>query len=66
MAGKTKTATGGHPLPASEEARRDRLPEHLITEKGLGEDPAGRLQPAGHPVNPDGEPYAGPGEEGNC
>ena len=65
MADKTKTKLHGHPLPASEEARRDQVPEHLVAEKVLGEDPAGRVQPAGNPVNPDGEPYAAPGEEGN-
>ena len=47
----------GHPLPASDEARRDLLPEHLVEEKGLGDDPGGQVQPAGNAVDPDGKPY---------
>ena len=50
-----------HPLPSSEEARHDEIPEHLEREKGCGDDPAEAIQPAAEPVNPDGEPYA----EGN-
>jgi hypothetical protein len=48
----------GHPLPSSEEARHDEIPEHLEREKGCGDDPAGAVQPAADPVNPDGKPYA--------
>ena len=48
-----------HPLPASEEARREEIPEFFETEKGLGDDPAETVQPAGQPVTPDGEPYDG-------
>jgi len=53
----------GHPLPASDEARRDLVPEHLEEEKGLGDDPAARVQPPGEAVDPDGRPYP---PEGNC
>jgi hypothetical protein len=66
MAEEKKPGTEGHPLPASEEARQDLLPEHLVAEKGLGGDAAERVQPEDNFVNPDGEPYAGPAEEGNC
>ena len=48
----------GHPLPASEEARTDELPEHLLEEKGEGDDARGAVQPDGDPVSPDGEAYA--------
>ncbi|MDQ8758049.1 hypothetical protein RCO27_17620 [Sphingosinicella sp. LHD-64] len=49
-----------HPLPASEEAREDELPENLVSEKGTGEDSVEAVQPAGKPVGPDGEPYGEP------
>ncbi len=52
--------TARHPLPRSDEARHDEIPEHLEQEKGLGDDSAAPVQPAGAPVRPDGEPY---GEE---
>ncbi|HTU10830.1 MAG TPA: hypothetical protein VMG08_08005 [Allosphingosinicella sp.] len=58
MTGQRRTDKPGHPLPASEEAGRDRLPEHLVAAKGLGDDAAARVQPAAAPVAPDGEPYA--------
>ena len=47
----------GHPLPGSEEARHNEIPEHLERDKGRGDDPAAVVQPAGEAVNPDGEPY---------
>lgn len=47
----------GHPLPASEEARTDELPEHLVEEKGQGDDSGSAIQPDGDPVTPDGESY---------
>lgn len=47
----------GHPLPASDESRHDEIPEHLEQDKGKGDDSAPSVQPAGSPVNPDGEPY---------
>ena len=48
----------GHPLPASEEARHDEIPEHLGAEKGRGGDTRERTRPAGDAVAPDGEPYS--------
>lgn len=46
-----------HPLPASEEARPDDLPETLVSEKGVGDDSVEQVQPAEAPVGPDGETY---------
>lgn len=46
-----------HPLPRSEEARHDQIPEHLEREKGVGDDSAEPVQPAKVPVTPDGRPY---------
>ena len=49
---------GGHPVPESEEARHNEIPEHLEARKGEGDDG----KDAAHPkrlVNPDGEPYEG-------
>ena len=51
MAGK------GHPLPASDEARHDEIPEDVAEAKGRGGDSKPAVQPAGTAVNPDGEPY---------
>jgi len=47
----------GHPLPESEEARHEEIPEHLEREKGEGDDGRAAVQPEGDPVNPDGESY---------
>jgi hypothetical protein len=47
----------GHPLPDSEEAREDEIPEHLVREKGHGDDAHAAVQPARDPVAPDGERY---------
>jgi hypothetical protein len=47
----------GHPLPDSAEAREDEIPEHLVREKGHGDDAHAAVQPAGKAVAPDGEPY---------
>ncbi|MEA3061913.1 MAG: hypothetical protein QOJ94_1694 [Sphingomonadales bacterium] len=47
----------GHPLPASDEARHGEIPESIEAQKGLGDDPATVVQPAGGAANPDGEPY---------
>ena len=66
MAEEKQVDGSGHPLPASEEARRDLVPEHLVEEKGLGDDPAERTTPPGQAVGPDGEPYEPGGDEGNC
>jgi hypothetical protein len=49
----------GHPLPGSDEARHDRIPEHLERDKGRGDDAKAAVQPAGPAVAPDGEPYGG-------
>lgn len=46
-----------HPLPASDEARRDELPESLVDGKGTGDDSVEAIQPADLPVSPDGETY---------
>lgn len=58
----------GHPLPRSDEARHKEIPEHLVREKGRGDDSQAAVQPD-EAVNPDGEPYRvddlgrGPGSE---
>lgn len=49
-----------HPLPASDEARRDELPETLVSEKGTGQDGVEAVQPAKRLVGPDGEAYGEP------
>jgi hypothetical protein len=46
-----------HPLPQSDEARHDEVPETLEREKGRGEEGADIVQPAARPVTPDGEQY---------
>lgn len=46
----------GHPLPESEEARHNEIPEDAEARKGEGDDGKAAVQ-ATHPVNPDGEPY---------
>jgi hypothetical protein len=61
----------GHPLPGSDEARHNEIPEHLERDKGRGDDPASVVQPADEPVTPDGERYRygdlgrGPDESGS-
>lgn len=47
----------GHPLPASEEARHDEIPEQVAEAKGHGDDSEAAARPGGTAVNPDGEPY---------
>ena len=59
-----RKAATGHPLPRSEEARHDRIPEHLVSEKGVGDDAQAALQPASAPVDPDGEIYGGRAKTG--
>lgn len=49
-----------HPLPASDEARKEELPETLVSEKGEGDDSVEAVQPAEKPVGPDGEAYGEP------
>jgi hypothetical protein len=53
MAGR-KTA---HPLPESDEARHNEIPEGLADEKGRGEEGKAAVQPTRPAANPDGEPY---------
>jgi hypothetical protein len=57
MASDSDTGGQGHPLPASDEARTDALPEHLLREKGKGDDREEATRPAGDAVAPDGESY---------
>ena len=47
----------GHPLPASDEARHDQIPERLEREKGQGDDAKAATRESNSAVNPDGEPY---------
>jgi hypothetical protein len=47
----------GHPLPDSDEARHNEIPEALEEEKGRGDDSKAVVQPGRDAVNPDGEPY---------
>jgi len=54
---RTHAEGSGHPLPNSAEAHSDDIPEHLVREKGLGDDAAEPIQPQGDPVAPDGEAY---------
>jgi len=47
----------GHPLPDSAEARENQIPEHLIREKGHGDDAHAPASPSEERVAPDGERY---------
>lgn len=47
----------GHPLPGSDEARHNEIPEGVAEEKGRGDDSKPVVQPGRGAVNPDGEPY---------
>lgn len=47
----------GHPLPASDEARHEEIPEGVEQDKGRGDDSKAAVQPDPEAVNPDGEPY---------
>lgn len=47
----------GHPLPESDEARQGEIPEGIEYRKGIGDEGEEAVQPRGHGVNPDGEPY---------
>jgi hypothetical protein len=57
----------GHPLPDSDEARHNEIPETLEEEKGRGDDSKPVVTPGRVAVNPDGQPYryddAGRGEQ---
>ena len=59
MAERERDAAGGqgHPLPDSEEARGNELPEHLVREKGHGDDARASARPSSDAVAPDGETY---------
>jgi hypothetical protein len=59
MTGPEEDEAGGqgHPLPGSAEAREDEIPEHLVREKGHGDDAHAAARPAGEAVAPDGERY---------
>lgn len=50
--GKTR-----HPLPESDEARHNEIPEQMEREKGEGEEGEALIQPRRPATNPDGEPY---------
>ncbi len=47
----------GHPLPASDEARHDEIPEDVAEAKGRGDDSRRVVQPGRDAANPNGEPY---------
>jgi len=63
------TNKSGHPLPESDEARHNEIPEQAEREKGHGEEGKAAVQPLQPAANPDGEPYRyddlgrGPGTE---
>lgn len=48
---------GGHPLPESDEARHNEIPEGMKRDKGHGDEGEDAVQPTRPAVNPDGEPY---------
>ncbi len=47
----------GHPLPESEEARHDEIPERVEQAKGEGDEGKAAIQPSQPAARPDGEPY---------
>ncbi len=51
------SAGKGHPLPASDEARHNEIPENLESDKGCGDDPRAVVTPDPTGENPDGERY---------
>jgi hypothetical protein len=46
-----------HPLPGSDEARHNEIPEGAEAAKGRGDDSKPVVTPGRHATNPDGEPY---------
>ena len=46
-----------HPLPDSAEAREGEIPEHLVREKGHGDDAHAPASTSEERVAPDGESY---------
>lgn len=60
MIGREEADEGGgqgHPLPDSAEAREEEIPEHLVREKGHGDDAHAPASPSEERVAPDGEHY---------
>ena len=57
-----KEGGAGHPLPASSEARETEIPEHLVREKGHGDDAAAPSDPSDERTAPDGERYEADGQ----
>ena len=53
----------GHPLPASAEAREGEIPEHLVREKGHGDDAEPPSDPSAERTAPDGARYEAEPEE---
>ena len=47
----------GHPLPQSDEARHNEIPEEAERQKGKGDEGKEVVTPSPGAVNPDGEPY---------
>ncbi|MFL6843704.1 MAG: hypothetical protein ACJ8ER_02350 [Allosphingosinicella sp.] len=47
----------GHPLPASDEARHNEIPEDVEQAKGRGDDSRPVVQPGREAAAPDGERY---------
>jgi hypothetical protein len=50
-------SAGGHPLPDSDEARHNEVPESLEEAKGRGDDSRPVVTPNPDATNPDGERY---------
>ena len=55
--GEQQEGGSGHPLPGSAEAREDEIPEHLVDEKGHGDDAPAPADPSDERTAPDGETY---------
>jgi hypothetical protein len=53
----TGPAGTGHPLPESEEARHDEIPEGLERAKGEGDDGKKAARSRAEAVDPDGDAY---------
>jgi hypothetical protein len=59
MIGREEPKGGGegHPLPDSAEAREGEIPEHMVREKGHGDDAHAPADASAERVAPDGESY---------
>lgn len=55
--GEAEDGGRGHPLPGSAEAREGEVPEHLVREKGHGDDARPAADPSDERTAPDGAPY---------